>query len=212
MNDVNLMQREYTPEDLLTMPDGKNFELVDGRLVERHRTTPPPQGEDHMGFLADLIAVRLLQRLANFCDEHPLGWVLIPSSGGFQGLTGSARRVRKPDVAFVRYGRFPDEQVPLGYAHLAPDLAAEVVSPNDTYEEVSEKIEEYLRAGVRLVWVISPRNHTIHMYRANGSAQVLRESDELNGEDVVPGFRCPVRDLFPQPRAASDGNGAPAAT
>lgn len=203
----NLMQREYTPEDLLMMPDGKNFELVDGQLVERHRTTPPPQGEDHMGFLADQIAVRLLQRLANFCDEHPLGWVLMPSSGGFQGFPHSPRRICKPDVAFVRYGRFPDEQLPPGNAQLAPDLAAEVVSPNDVYEDVIEKIEEYLRAGVRLVWVISPRNHTIHVYRANRSAHVLRENDELDGEDVVPGFRCPVRDLFPQPRAASDDNG-----
>lgn len=208
----NLMQREYTPEDLLAMPDGKNYELVDGRLVERHRATPPVQGEDHMGFLADQIAARLLQRLANYCDEHPLGWVLIPSSGGFQGLPGSSRRVRKPDVAFVRYGRFPGEELPPGHAHLAPDLAAEVISPNDTYEEVDEKIEEYLHAGVRLVWVISPRNHTIRVYRLNGSCQSLRENDELDGEDVVPGFLYPVRDLFPQPRATSDGNGTTATT
>jgi Uma2 family endonuclease len=205
------MQREYTPEDLLRMPDGKNFELVDGRLVERHRTTPP-QGENHMGFVADRIAVRLVQRLANYCDEHPLGWVLIPSSGGFQGFPDSRRRVRKPDVAFVLYGRFPDEQLPLGNAQLAPDLAAEVISPNDTYEEVDEKIEEYLRAGVRLVWIISPQNRTVRIYRLNGSSHSLRENDELDGEDVVPGFRCPVRDLFPQPRAAGGGNGTTAET
>lgn len=204
---IDVTQREYTPEDLLAMPDSKNLELVNGRLVERHRTTPPPQGEDHMGFLADQIAVRLLQRLANFCDEHPLGWVLLPSSGGFQGFPGSSRLIRKPDVAFVRYGRFPDEQLPLGHAHLVPDLAAEVISPNDTYEDVDEKIEEYLRAGVRLVWVISPRNHSIRIYRANGSSHSLRENDELDGEDVVPGFRCLVRDLFPQPRAAAGDNG-----
>jgi Uma2 family endonuclease len=204
---VDVMQREYTPEDLLTMPGGKNFELVNGRLVERHRTSPPVEVEGHMGFLADQIAVRLLQRLANFCDEHPLGWVLMPSSGGFQGFPNSPRLVRKPDVAFVSNGRFPDEQLPLGHAHLAPDLAAEVVSPNDTYEEVDEKIEEYLRAGVRLVWVISPKNHTVRVYRANGSSHSLRENDQLDGEDVVSGFRCPVRDLFPPPPAAA-GNGS----
>lgn len=208
---LELMQREYTPEDLLAMPDGKNFELVDGRLVERHRTTPPPRGEDHMGFVSDQIAARLLQRLANFCDEHPLGWALLPNSGGFQGLPGSSRRVRKPDVAFVRYGRFPGEQLPPGNAHLAPDLAVEVVSPNDTYEDVDEKIEEYLRASVRLVWIISPKNHTIRGYRVNGSSHSLRENDELDGEDVVPGFRCPVRDLFPHPPATTTGgNGTPA--
>lgn len=204
---VDLMQREYTPEDLLAMPDGKNFELVDGRLVERHRTSRSVAVEDHMGFLADRIAGRLFQRLANYCDEHPLGWALLPNSGGFQGFPGSTRRIRKPDVAFVRYGRFPDEQLPLGNAQLAPDLAAEVISPNDEYEEVIEKIEEYLRAGVRLVWVISPRNHIVHVYRANGSLSVLRENDELDGQDVVPGFRCPVRDLFPQSHAINSDTG-----
>jgi Uma2 family endonuclease len=207
---VDLMQREYTPEDLLTMPGGESFELVDGRLVERHRTSRSVEVEDHMGFLADQIAVRLLQRLANFCDEHPLGWVLLPNSGGFEGLAGSSRLVRKPDVAFVRYGRFPDEQLPLGHAHLAPDLAVEVISPNDAYEEVDKKIEEYLRSDVRLVWIISPKNHTIRIYRLNGSSHSLRENDELDGEDVVPGFRCPVRDLFPPPLAATGGNGTSA--
>jgi Uma2 family endonuclease len=202
---VDLMQREYTPEDLLTMPGGENFELVNGRLVERHRTSRSIEVEDHMGFLSDQIAGRLFQRLANFCDEHPLGWALLPNSGGFQGFPDSPRLVRKPDVAFVRYGRFPGEQLPPGHAHLAPDLAAEVISPNDLYEDVNEKVEEYLRAGVRLIWVISPRNYTIHVYRANGSAFVLREGEELDGEDVVPGFRCPVRDLFPQPSAAANG-------
>src|SRR5262245_61280578 len=198
---INPLQGEFTPEDLLAMPGGKDFELVNGRLVERHRTSRSVEMEDHMGILSDLIAGRLFQRLANFCDEHPLGWALLPNSGGFQGFPGSPRLVRKPDVAFVSYGRFPDEQLPLGHAHLAPDLAAEVVSPNDTYEQVDEKIEEYLRAGVRLVWVISPQNHTVRVHRGNGSSHCLRENDELDGEDVVPGFRCPVRDLFPHPPA-----------
>jgi Uma2 family endonuclease len=209
---VDLMQREYTPEDLLAMPGGENFELVNGRLVERHRTSRSVEVEDHMGFLSDQIAGRLFQRLANFCDDHPLGWALLPNSGGFQGFPGSPRLVRKPDVAFVRYGRFPGEQLPLGHAHLAPDLAVEVVSPNDMYEEVDQKIEEYLRAGVRLVWIISPQNHTIRIYRVNGSSHSLRENDELDGEDVVPGFRCPVRDLFPPSHAATGDNGTPAAT
>jgi Uma2 family endonuclease len=116
--------------------------------------------------------------------------------------------VRKPDVSFVRHGRFSEEQLPGGYARLAPDLAAEVISPNDKYEKVDEKIEEYLRAGVRLVWIISPQNHTVRVYRANGSSHSLRENDELDGEEVVPGFRCPVADLFPRPPATpNNGSG-----
>lgn len=196
---IELMPGQYTPEDLLTMPGGKNFELVNGRLVERC-----------MGFLAGWIAGRLIRVLGNHCDPRRLGWV-VGGDAGYQGFPDSPRTVRKPDVSFVRQGRFEEDQLPLGYTHVVPDLVAEVISPSDKYEEVAEKIEEYLRAGVRLVWVISPHNHTIHVYRTNGSVHVLREKDELDGEDVVPGFRYPVRDLFPQPRAATNGGNGDAA-
>lgn len=193
---LDLMQREYTPEDLLTIPGGENFELVNGRLVERH-----------MCVLAGWVAGELIRVLGNHCHQHRLGWVLPGGDVGYQGFPGSPRSVRKPDVSFIRHGRLEDDQLPAGYSRIAPDLIAEVVSPSDTYEEVDEKNEEYLRAGVCLVWVISPQNHTIRVYRVNGSSHSLRENDELDGEDVVPGFRCPVRDLFPQPRSSSDGNG-----
>ena len=192
-------QTEYTPEDLLAMPDGSQYELVNGRLVERH-----------MGILSGWVGGRLLHRIATYCDERPAGWVFPAGDGGYQGFPDSARTVRKPDVSFVSFGRFPNETPPQGYAHLAPDLAAEVVSPNDLYEEVDEKIEEYIRAGVRFIWVISPRNHTVRVYRADGSSGSLRENDELDGEDVLPGFRCPVRDLFPRPPAAPANGNAPA--
>jgi Uma2 family endonuclease len=198
---TDLTQREYTPEDLLAMPDGDRYELVNGRLVERH-----------MGLLADRIATRLASVLTLFCDDRLLGHVLVPSSGGFQGFPGSARTVRKPDVVFVSFSHLAGGELPTGYGQIIPDLAVEVISPNDLYEEVDEKIEEYLRAGVRLVWVISPQNHTVRIYRVNGTSHSARENDDLDGEDVVPGFRCRVGDLFPRPPAvpSGDGNGPPA--
>ena len=103
--------------------------------------------------------------------------------------------------AFIRRGRLPGEEPPTGHVHLAPDLAVELTSPNDQYDVVEVKVERYLRAGVRLVWVVSPQNHTVRVHRLNGSSASLRENDELDGEDVLPGFRCPVRDLFPRPPA-----------
>jgi Uma2 family endonuclease len=196
MNDV-ATKTDYTPEDLLAMPDGDQYELVNGLLVERH-----------MGILAAWVGGRLHFHLSLFCDAHSQGWVLQGGDAGYQGFPDSPRTVRKPDVSFVSFGRFPGEELPPGYARLVPDLAAEVISPNDLYEEVDEKVEEYLRAGVRLVWVISPRNHTVRVYRVNGSSHSLREDDELDGEDVLPGFRCRVRDLFPRP-PAGNGSGAP---
>jgi Uma2 family endonuclease len=193
MNDV-ATQKEYTPEDLLAMRDADCYELVNGVLVERH-----------MGQLAGWIGGELVRLLGNYCHQHRLGWVFPGGDAGYQGFPGSPRTVRKPDVSFVAYGRFPGEEVPPGYARLVPDLAAEVISPNDLYEEVDQKIEEYVRAGVRLVWVISPQNHTIRIYRVNGTCQSLREQDDLDGEDVLPGFRCRVRDLFPQPPPPANG-------
>jgi Uma2 family endonuclease len=191
---------EYTAEDLLAMPDADHYELVNGALVERH-----------MGWQSALVVGRLFYFLYRFCEEHLIGWVAQGGDAGYQGFPDSPRTVRKPDVSFVRYGRFPGEQPPQGFANLAPDLAAEVISPNDLYEEVDEKIEEYLRAGVRLVWVISPQNHTVRVYRLDGSSQSLREKDELSGEDVLPGFQCRVADLFPRPPATpQQGNGEPA--
>ena len=79
---------------------------------------------------------------------------------------------------------------------LAPDLAVEVISPNDLASEVNEKIDEYLSAGVSLVWVIDPDSKTVSVYRKDGSTARLRESDELSGEDVIPGFSCKVNDIF----------------
>jgi Uma2 family endonuclease len=195
-----------TPEDLLVMPVGKGYELVDGRLVEKHRALVSAE-EQRMGLVADLVAGRLYARLELFCDAHRLGWVLMPQSGGFRY---ARRQLRKPDVAFVRFGRFPNEQVPSGDALLAPDLAVEVVSPNDLYDEVERRVEDHLRAGVRLVWVISPPNRTMRVHRLDGTGASRRESDELDGEDVVPGFRSPIRDLFPPPPSPGqgDGNGA----
>jgi Uma2 family endonuclease len=188
---------DYTPEDLLRMQDGDRYELVNGVLVELH-----------MGALAAWIAAKLVQFLNNHCDAHRLGWVFTGSDAGYQGFLDSTRTVRKPDVSFVRYGRFPGEQLPLGYIQFVPDFAAEVISPSDLYEEVEEKIEEYLRGGVRLVWVVSPRNRTVRVHHPDGTSIRLRETDELTGEDVLPGFRCRVQDIFPPPPpAAPSGNG-----
>ena len=84
-----------------------------------------------------------------------------------------------------------------GHVLIYPDLAVEVVSPNDLAYETQEKVEEYLRAEVPLIWVIYPQDHVVLVYRKDGSTARLCDGDELSGEDVVPGFSCRVHDLFP---------------
>ena len=181
-----------SPEDLLSLPDEKNFELIEGELLERN-----------MGVLSSWVAIQLLKVLGEYGDKEPLGWFL-GSDAGYQCFPHSPRTVRKPDVSFVRKGRFPDEQIPEGWARLAPDLAVEVVSPNDVMYELDDKVTEYRKVGVPLIWIVNPRARTVHVYRPNGPIIVLSEGDELSGEDVLPGFVCPVAAIFPPRPAPAD--------
>jgi Uma2 family endonuclease len=92
--------------------------------------------------------------------------------------------------------RLPAEQLEEGYLTLPPDLAVEVVSPNDLAYEVEEKVQEYLAMGVRLVWVVYPPTRTISVRRRDRSTAVLYPDDGLGGDDLLPGFVCRVGDLF----------------
>lgn len=175
----------YTPEDLLSLPDGgKGFELVDGRLVEKN-----------MGGFASWVAGRILRQLAVHGEDLGLGWVL-DSEGSYQCFGDESRKVRKPDVSFIRRGRLPNEQIPVGHILIPPDLAVEVVSPNDTAYEVEAKVQEYLDARVPLVWVVNPETRTVHVYRADGTVERLREDDELTAPEWIPDLHCKVAELF----------------
>ncbi len=182
----------YTPEDLLAMPDGKDYELVGGKLVERK-----------MGVKFDWVAGRLHSRLDRFCEEHEVGWAL-QSECGYQCFPHEPGRVRKPDVSFIRYGRLPGGVLPEGWAKIPPDLAVEVLSPHDTAYELDEKLEDYRKVGVPLVWVINPKSRTVRVHRKDGSGSDLHEADELSGEEVIPGFRCPVREILPRSEPSTD--------
>jgi Uma2 family endonuclease len=175
--------RRYTPQDLLTMPDGNRYELVDGELVEQH-----------VGTKSQWIGARLARFLGNYAEDRGMGWVI--TEGSYQCFPDDPGKVRRPDVTFVAAGRFPGNEPPEGHCTIVPDLAVEVVSPNDTYSEVEEKVREYLDVGVRLVWVIDPPTESVRVHRPDGSDAYRREGEQLSGEDVVAGFTCNVADLF----------------
>jgi Uma2 family endonuclease len=176
---------EMTAEELLSLPDdGWRYELVSGELRRM-----PPTGIQH-GQIAGL----LTQRLTAHVRTHNLG-VVCTAEAGFR-LAQHPDTVRAPDVAFIARERISAEGVPTGYRPGAPDLAVEVVFPSDRFDDVIEKVAEYLAAGTRLVWVVHPRTHTVTVYRASGEVRLLRSHEELSGEDVIPGFTCPVAMLF----------------
>ena len=175
-----------TAEDLFDMEDdGYLYELVRGELV---RMTPP-------GGAHGSVSGEIYWYIRNHLTAHDIGRVY-PQDTGFL-LARNPDLVRAPDVAFVRSDRLPPNPIAFeGYLPVAPDLAVEVVSPSDRAGAVHEKVMDYLEAGTRLVWVVHPRRRTVTVYHPDGSARVLHEGDELDGEDVLPGFRLPVAAIF----------------
>jgi Uma2 family endonuclease len=175
----------FTPDDLLTMPEGKHFELVDGELVETSTS-----------MLGAWVAVQLIELLNEFVRTRQLGLVM-SETASYRCFPDDPDRIRRPDVSFIRQGRLSTEQFQFGHCGIAPDLAVEIVSPNDLYFDVEHKVGEYLSAGVRLVWVFNPDRRNVRVFALDGAVRQLGENDDLSGDDVIPGFRVQVRSLFP---------------
>jgi Uma2 family endonuclease len=185
------MSTAFTPDDLLTLPDGDRYELLDGQLVERP-----------MSVLSSYIAGNVYNLLAKCCQLHCPGWVL-PGGITYHCFPDDPDKVRMVHVSLIRLERWPIEQArAAGHVPIAPDLAVEVVPADDFSGYVDGKVEDLLRAGVRLVWVVNPASRTVWVRRADGTSATFHEQDELTGEDVLPGFRCRVGDLFVLPQPA----------
>ena len=106
---------------------------------------------------------------------------------------------RIPDLAFVSAARIPPEGEPNAKWPMPPELAVEIVSPNDLYEKVYAKVMEYLAAGVKQVWLVSPEHHTVTIYSSATNITAFPGDGELVSEDLFPGFRCPLREIFTSP-------------
>jgi Uma2 family endonuclease len=175
--------RLMTADELWALPDdGQRHELVRGEL----RTMAPP-GEEH-----EWLAANILIPLGQYVRANGLGRVY--GGPGCQ-LEQEPDTVRAPDVTFIRQERLTAEPQP-GYWQGAPDLVVEVISPNDRYTEVDDKIAEWLTHGARMVLAVNPRWRTVTIYRPGQPPRLLSGGDTLDGEDVVPGWRLPVREIF----------------
>jgi len=162
---------------------GKSTELVRGRLIVRE---PPSAYHGH-------VAAKLLFLLGQHVYGRDLGW-LFSQDTGFK-IESDPDTVRAPDVAFVSKERQP--AIPRrGYAPFAPELAAEVLSPDDRPGEVLSKVGDWLDAGVHIVWVIDPARREARIYRADGTQSTIGESNALDGETVLPGFSCRLADFL----------------
>ncbi len=171
-----------TPTAVALDPD-KLYEIVDGQPEEKKMP-----GARHGG-----VCGRLTIKLGMYLTANQLGELYVETS--FQ--IGQNERI--PDLAFVSAARLPPEGEPDTKWPMHPDLAVEVIAPNDLYEKVYAKVMEYLAAGVKQVWLVSPEHHTVTIYRSATHITAFPGDGELVSEDVFPDFRCPLREIFTSP-------------
>jgi Uma2 family endonuclease len=177
-------KKVWTDEEFMALPkDGHCYELVNGALVDMGNS-----GMEHGNigaYLCGLIEFHArAQKLGVTCD----------SSTAFAFKSGNKR---SPDISFISKSRLTGlKRLPKGYFQGSPDLAVEILSPNNTVEEIHDKIVEYFENGTRLVWVIHPDEKFVLVYHSPEPDQFLRLEENLDGEDVIPGFFLPVKELF----------------
>jgi Uma2 family endonuclease len=176
--------RLMTAEELWQLPDdGQRHELIEGVL-----TTMAPPGGEHGN-----IAVLLSFGLQAHMRANKLGKVVVES--GFI-IRRNPDVVLSPDAAFISYERLPGGVLSKGFIDGIPDLVAEIISPDDLYTEVAEKVAKWLAAGTLMVLVINPRHRTVTVHRPTSTSTPLTEEDQIEGADAVPGWTMSVRELF----------------
>jgi Uma2 family endonuclease len=176
---------ELAVEEAVSRNPDAPYEVVNGEYAE----LPP------MSTSATVIASRLMRKLGTFTDARQIGEVVAQPL--FPMAPGTKTR-RRPDVAFVSYARWPKDR-PLPHTDpwpVAPELAIEVVSPTDFAEELFTKVAEYFQVGVLQVWVVFPKPGLIQIYQSLTKVAGLTRADELDGGDILPGFRLPLASVF----------------
>lgn len=173
-----------TEEDALRLDDQKDCicELVDGVLVEKTVSS-----------FESIVAMILVRALGNYLDSHDLG-LLLGEAGPLRILP---RKMRVPDVSFIRWDRFPGGKLPKDRVYrIAPDLAVEILCEGNTPQEMELKLDEYFEAGVQMVWYIDPATRTARIYTARQQSTTIDANGLLDGGDVLPGFQLRLGELF----------------
>jgi Uma2 family endonuclease len=172
-----------TGEELAAMGDIGSCELIEGRIVPMS-----PTGYEHGN-----IETKIGAALYTFVSARKLGKVQSGEVGIY--TRRNPDNVRGADVLFISNERFTRRKSS-SYLDVAPDLVIEILSPDDRWSEVTEKLREYFAIGVRLVWIIDPKSRSVHAYRALTDVREFTENDDLPGDEVLPGFSIKIRELF----------------
>lgn len=184
MSNVSLLEAPPVLPQGHLEDENRHFERLDGEWVEKG-----------MGAKASRLGAIIIGLLEKHADAHQAALVF-NSECGYKIFPHKPKLVRYPDFSLVRKGRLPDDEPPDGHMVIVPDLVGETVSPNDLAEEIEERVMDFLQVGVPLIWVVYPKARCVRVLRKGGSCTQLTEADELQGEDVLPGFSCRVEQLF----------------
>jgi Uma2 family endonuclease len=183
---VETSPRDWTEAELQALPpDGSIHEVVDGRLVMS------PKNDFQHGDIAS----RLFLALGNHAQQHRLGLVLDSSTGFWM----RNRNCRAPDISFIcrqrvrALGFKPSTQ---SFFLGAPDLAAEILSPSKTRDEIDARLKDFFESGARLVWIVDPNAKRVEVCTSLNQRRTVSGGESLEGGDLLPGFRYPVADLF----------------
>jgi Uma2 family endonuclease len=171
---------EFEAIDRLPQNADKILELIDGEIIEKMASNP----------YSSAISARIIRHMGGFVEDNDLGYV----TGEAGGYHISDKNMFAPDVAFISKQRQP-ELPREGFNPIPPDLAVEVVSPTDSYKDVAKKVRTYLKNGTRMVWVFEPETETVTVHTPDGQ-YTLDIDGTLDGGDVLPGFKLPLRSIF----------------
>jgi Uma2 family endonuclease len=177
-------KKDWTEEELQALPDnGFDYEVVSGELV-----MSPKNNFQHGDICGEL-----LMRLRTFAKASKLGLVCDSSTGFWM----NNRNCRAPDVSFISKARLAGLKKPSAeFFRGAPDLAVEVLSPNNSRREMEERLRDFFESGAQLAWIIDPETESAEICRSMTDRRLLGPGGELDGENVLPGFRCKLSELF----------------
>jgi Uma2 family endonuclease len=172
----------WTDEEILNLPhDSYSYEVVDGELVMSPKNNPQHGN----------ICVRVSARLLHYAEAGDLGEVFDSNTGYWM----VNRNLRAPDVSFVAASRLP-RQSPRGFFPGAPDLVVEVLSPTNTRRELDERLRDFFESGTKLAWIIDPEEKSAEVCHSPTDRRMVGPGGTLDGEDILPGFKLPLADLF----------------
>ncbi|NJO84985.1 MAG: Uma2 family endonuclease [Blastochloris sp.] len=180
---ISTETKVITGDDLAALGAIGSYELVAGRIVPMS-----PTGELHGGYEANFCAI-----LREFVKSHKLGKIRVGEVGIYTRRNPDT--VRGADVLFISNERYA-QVASRSYLDVAPDLIVEILSPNDVWSEVMQKLREYFDIGVRTVWLADPQARIVYVYRSMTDVREFKEHDDLIDEDVLPGFAAPVAAFF----------------